>query len=61
MPHAGRRPAFPGFISRMAGQGIKVVRAHYFLLNFYLKLGYSVDKRLGTLVKFLYPERPDAE
>ncbi|MBN2318789.1 MAG: AMP-binding protein [Acidobacteria bacterium] len=41
------------FCGRMAGQGVRFVRAHYFLLNFYLALGYSVDKRWGTLVKFL--------
>ena len=45
----------------MAGQGVRVVRAHYYLLNFFLTLGYSVDKRWGTLVKFLYPDRPDME
>jgi long-chain acyl-CoA synthetase len=49
------------FCSRMAGQGVHVVRAHYYLLNFFLTLGYSVDKRWGTLVKFLYPERPGTE
>jgi long-chain acyl-CoA synthetase len=56
-----RRAMEEEFCSRMAGQGVRVVRAHYFLLNFYLKLGYSVDKRWGTLVKFLDPERPGIE
>ncbi|MBN2241123.1 MAG: GNAT family N-acetyltransferase [Acidobacteria bacterium] len=51
-----RRAMEEEFCGRMAGQGVRVVRAHYFLLNFYLKLGYSIDKRWGTLVKFLYPE-----
>jgi hypothetical protein len=45
------------FCSRMAELGVRIVRAHYFLLNFYLTLGYSIDKRWGTLVKFLDPER----
>jgi long-chain acyl-CoA synthetase len=45
------------FCSRMAGQGVQVVRAHFFLQNFYLSLGYRVDKRWGTLVKFLSPDR----
>jgi long-chain acyl-CoA synthetase len=49
------------FCSRMAGQGVQVVRAHFFLQNFYQSLGYHVDKRWGTLVKFLYPERPAME
>jgi hypothetical protein len=47
------------FCSRMAGQGVLVVRTHYYLHNFYLNLGYRVDKRWGTLVKFLFPESPE--
>lgn len=46
------------FCSRMAVQGVQVVRAHFFLQNFYQSVGYNVDKRWGTLVKFLSPKRP---
>ena len=49
------------FCSRMAGQGVKIVRARFFLRSFYLNLGYRVDKRWGDLVKFLSPERPADE
>jgi hypothetical protein len=49
------------FCSRMAGQGVKIVRARFFLRNFYLNLGYRVDKRWGDLVKFLSPELPADE
>ncbi len=49
------------FCSRMAGQGVKIVRARFFLRSFYLNLGYRVDKRWGDLVKFLAPERPGDE
>jgi long-chain acyl-CoA synthetase len=52
-----RRAMEEEFCSRMAGQGVQAVRAHFFLQNFYLSLGYRVDKRWGTLVKFLSPER----
>jgi hypothetical protein len=49
------------FCSRMAGQGVKIVRARFFLRSFYINLGYRVDKRWGDLVKFLSPERPADE
>jgi long-subunit acyl-CoA synthetase (AMP-forming)/ribosomal protein S18 acetylase RimI-like enzyme len=44
------------FCSRMFYKGIEVVRAH-FLQKFHLNRGYRVDKRWGTLVKFLEPPR----
>jgi len=45
------------FCTRMAGQGVNIVRTRFFLRSFYLSLGYRVDKRWGDLVKFLSPER----
>ncbi len=41
------------FCSRMASQGIDSVKAHFFLKNFFLKRGFTIDKRHGTLVRFL--------
>jgi long-chain acyl-CoA synthetase len=41
------------FCSRMASQGIEVVTTHFYLQQFYLKLGFTVDNRWGALVKFL--------
>ncbi len=49
------------FSSRMAAQGVQVIRVHFFLQDFYQSLGYHVDKYWGTLVKFLYPQRPAIE
>ena len=44
------------FISRMEEMGIQVVKTHFFLRSFYLKRGFSVDKRWGVLVKILSAE-----
>lgn len=41
------------FSSRMASEGIKIIKAHFLLGNFYLKLDFKVDKKWGALVKFL--------
>lgn len=53
-----RRAMEEEFCSRMALQGVAIVRAHFGLQNFYHNLGYFVDKRWGTLVKFLSSEHP---
>jgi long-chain acyl-CoA synthetase len=45
------------FCSRMANEGIAVVRAPL-PQKFYLSRGYQVNKRWGTLVKFISPEYP---
>ncbi|MBX3043716.1 MAG: GNAT family N-acetyltransferase [Candidatus Kapabacteria bacterium] len=41
------------FCGRMASHGFDSVKAHFFLKNFYLKRGFVVDRRHGTLVRFL--------
>ena len=41
------------FCTRMTNQGVKIVKAHFLRGNFYLKLGFKVDKRWGALVRFL--------
>jgi len=41
------------FSSIMASEGIKYIKAHFLLGNFYLKLDFKVDKKWGALVKFL--------
>jgi long-chain acyl-CoA synthetase len=41
------------FCSRMASEGVKVIKAHFLLGNFYLKLDFKVDQKWGALVKFL--------
>jgi long-subunit acyl-CoA synthetase (AMP-forming) len=41
------------FCSRMSSYGFESVKAHFFLKNFYLKRGFTIDKRHGTLVRFL--------
>jgi long-chain acyl-CoA synthetase len=41
------------FCSWMASEGIKYIKAHFLLGNFYLKLDFKVDKKWGALVKFL--------
>ena len=46
------------FCSRMAGQGMKVVRTHFHIRHFYLRHGFEVHERWGGLVRFLEPEGP---
>ncbi|MFP4528610.1 MAG: GNAT family N-acetyltransferase [Candidatus Kapaibacterium sp.] len=41
------------FCMRMAQAGKEVIKTHYFLREFYLSLGFHVDKKYGALVKFL--------
>jgi long-subunit acyl-CoA synthetase (AMP-forming)/predicted GNAT family acetyltransferase len=41
------------FCSRMASEGVKIIKAHFLLGNFYLKHNFKVDKKWGALVKFL--------
>lgn len=44
------------FCNHMAGKGIDLIKTHFFLRNFFLKLGFKVDKSWGALVKFLTPK-----
>lgn len=39
------------FVSRMAGKGVKIIRTHYLMREFYRKLGFAVDQNRGALVK----------
>jgi long-chain acyl-CoA synthetase len=41
------------FCNLMASEGVKIIKAHFLLGNFYLKLDFKVDKKWGALVKFL--------
>lgn len=41
------------FSTRMAADGVRVIKAHFLRGNFYLKLNFKVDKKWGALVKFL--------
>ena len=41
------------FCTRMASVNYESVKAHFFLKNFYLKRGFTLDRRHGTLVRFL--------
>lgn len=41
------------FCNIMASEGVKIIKAHFLLGNFYLKLDFKVDKKWGALVKFL--------
>lgn len=45
------------FCTRMANEGMQVMKTHYFMRNFYLKRGFRVDHRWGALVRFLRPPR----
>jgi long-chain acyl-CoA synthetase len=47
------RAMIEDFISRMGSRGVEVIKTHFFLRGFYKKLGFQVDKKWGTLVKFL--------
>jgi GNAT superfamily N-acetyltransferase len=46
------------FCSRMAGQGMKVVRTHFHIRHFYLRHGFQVHERWGGLVRFLEGAEP---
>jgi predicted GNAT family acetyltransferase len=41
------------FCGRMAAQGAKVIKAHFLMGSFYLKLKFRVDNKFGALVRFL--------
>ncbi len=41
------------FCTRMVSKGYESVKTHFFIKNFYLNRGFSIDKRHGTLVRFL--------
>jgi long-chain acyl-CoA synthetase len=41
------------FFTRMASTGVKVVKAHFLLGNYYLKHNFQVDKKWGALVRYL--------
>ncbi len=41
------------FFTRMATQGVKIIKAHFLFGNYYLKHNFKVDKSWGALVKFL--------
>jgi predicted GNAT family acetyltransferase len=41
------------FFTSMAARGIKIVKAHFLLGNYYLKHYFEVDKKWGALVKRL--------
>ncbi len=41
------------FFTRMATNGVKVIKAHFLLGNYYLKHNFHVDKKWGALVKYL--------
>ncbi|MBN1781642.1 GNAT family N-acetyltransferase [bacterium] len=45
------------FCNRMASNKIQLIKAPLIMQPFYVKNGFSVDKRWGTLVKFLTPEQ----
>ena len=41
------------FFTSMAARGVKIVKAHFLLGNFYLKHFFEVDKQWGALIKKL--------
>ncbi|MCF6242915.1 MAG: GNAT family N-acetyltransferase, partial [Bacteroidales bacterium] len=41
------------FFTRMASKGVKVVKAHFLLGNYYLKHNFKVDKKWGALVRYI--------
>ncbi|MFN8258544.1 MAG: GNAT family N-acetyltransferase [Bacteroidales bacterium] len=41
------------FFTRMASNGVKVIKAHFLLGNYYLKHNFQVDRKWGALVKYL--------
>ena len=44
------------FFEHMTGQGVIMIKTHFFLIDFYINQGFQVDKRYGALVKFLTPK-----
>jgi hypothetical protein len=43
------------FCTRMANQGMRIIKTHFFLRNFYAKHGFEVDTRWGALIRHLHP------
>ncbi|MBN1253060.1 MAG: GNAT family N-acetyltransferase [Bacteroidales bacterium] len=41
------------FFTRMSSKGIKIVKAHFLLGNYYLKHNFKVDKKWGALVRYI--------
>lgn len=50
------RAMLESFFHNMESQGIEVIKTHFYLRDFYSKLGFTVDKSWGALVKFLKKE-----
>ncbi len=44
------------FCNRLASQGIAMIKTQFYLQEFFLNLGFHVDKRWGALVRFLKQE-----
>ena len=41
------------FFTRIASRGVKIVKAHFLLGNYYLKHNFKVDKKWGALVRYI--------
>jgi hypothetical protein len=41
------------FFTNMSARGVKVIKAHFLLGNYYLKHYFVVDKKWGALIKTL--------
>ncbi len=56
-PHLKRRgiggAMLEDFCVRLAAQGVKVIKTHFFMRKFCSKHGFKVDRRWGGLVRFL--------
>ncbi len=48
------------FCSRMANQGTRVVKTHFFVRHFYMQRGFRIDRHYGGLVRFLTDGAPQA-
>ncbi len=51
------RAMMEDFIIRMQSLGIDIIKTTFFVEDFYTKLGFTVDKRWGLLVKILNKEK----
>ncbi len=45
------------FCDRMAAFGVEAVKTHFFMQNFYLRLGFKVNDKWGALVRFLNKDK----
>ncbi len=50
------RSMLESFFDNMESQGVEVIKTHFYLRDFYGKLGFTVDKSWGAIVKFLKKE-----